>query len=186
MKGFFTTLGAVGLLMGTSLQAVTLSDLQNDAKLTPKRYAGYFSDFEYKFTPGVQPPEVFLSTKSGDCDDYAILADTVLHPKGYGTRLISIRMPGLVAHVICYVGEEKGYLDYNNRVFFSKIQRANSDLRDIANKVAKSFDANWTSASEFVYLGDGMKRMVSTLGKTDSKESAPVTREPGTQIKIDF
>lgn len=168
------------------LQAITLEEMRADAKLTPKKYAGYFSEFEYKFTPGVQDPNVFLSTKIGDCDDYATLADIVLHPKGYGTRLISIHMPGLEAHVVCYVGEEKGYLDYNNRIYFIKIQRSGATLHEIANKVGKSFEANWTSASEFLYLGNGMKQMVKTVAKTDSEERAAAKQESTPQIKIDF
>src|SRR5688572_28170495 len=100
-----------------SLFAVSLDDLRNMEGLTPQKFASYFSDFEFKFRAEVQSPEVFLATESGDCDDYSILAATILKEKGYTPRLISVRMPD-VTHVVCYIEETKSYLDYNNRSFF--------------------------------------------------------------------
>lgn len=154
-------------LVAGLLEAVTLEELQADAKLTPKKFAKYFADFSYVYGEAVQDPKDFLFLRAGDCDDYAVLADMVLKPKGYKTRLILVRMPGQVSHVVCYVDEEKGYLDYNNRVYLIKIERSGSSLREIAAKVAKSFEANWTSASEFTYLGGSMKRLLVTVAKTD-------------------
>ncbi len=181
---------ATGLLC-TSLWGITLEELQNDAKLTPKRFASYFRDFEYCYREEVQPPEVFLATKSGDCDDYAILADQVLRPKGYDTRLIAVRMPGLVAHVICYVAQEKGYLDYNNRIYTLSLARSGSTTRQIADKVAASFNANWTTASEFTFDKDmNMKLIVATVVKTEPKALDPVPgaikSAPKRHIIIDF
>jgi hypothetical protein len=187
MKRYLTTGCLIFSLSVAPAQALSLGELQGEAKLTPKKFAGHFGNFTYKFTEEVQAPDIFLRSKVGDCDDYAILADLVLQPKGFGTRLILIRMPGLVTHCVCYVGEEKGYLDYNNRTFLVKIERSGSTLLDIATKVAKSFDANWTTASEFIYLGDSMKQLVSTVSKTGKVVVEAVPKEKsGRQIKIDF
>jgi len=78
-----------------------------------------------------------------------------------------VRMPGLLTHVVCYVVEEKVYLDFNNRVYLSRTERSDPDLRSIAQKVARSFEANWTSVSEFTYR-DGVKQLVQTVSKTDT------------------
>ena len=186
MTPLLTTGIAFSLLLAGQLPAVTLPELETEAKLTPKRFAKYFTEFEYEYHRELQSPAVFLRTRKGDCDDYAVLADRVLRPKGYGTRLISIRMPGVVAHAVCYVGEEKGYLDYNNRIYFFQIQRAGASLREIASKVASSLDANWTSACEFTYRGDGLKQLVSIVTKTDPPAGPVPGKYLRKQIKIDF
>ena len=173
------------LLCACPVQGVTVEELQQDPKLTPKRFARYFSDFEYRFFAEVQRPEVFLATRCGDCDDYAILADAVLRPKGYETRLIHVRMPGLVAHVVCYVTQEKGYLDFNNRVYLNRIARSGPTIREIATNVARSLSANWTSASEFTYA-QGLKRIVATVVKTDPPEKDPLPHKPGGNVKTVF
>jgi len=175
----------VGFLGVQGMAAVTLQQLVQDAKLTPKKYAGYFSDFKYRQQADIQAWDLFLLSKSGDCDDYAILADEVLKPKGYTTRLISVRMPGALPHVVCYIREEKGYLDFNNRTYMIKIEKCGESLRAIAAKVAKSFEANWTSAVEFTYLGDGMKQAVATVLKTDPPDYDGRSPRPD-QNKINF
>lgn len=133
------------------LDAVTLGELLTDPKLTPKKFAGYFEDFAYEYSPEVQPPDMFLQRRRGDCDDYAILADHVLKRAGFGTRLIHVRMVGRVAHAVCYVVQNRAYLDFNNRKYAFNLQRSGSSLREIAVKVADSLEANWTSVSEFTY-----------------------------------
>lgn len=163
------------------LPAVTLEELRSAEKLTPKKFAGYFSDFKYEYLDEIQPPAKFLARQSGDCDDYAILADLVLRGHGYQTRLVHVRMIGLVAHAVCYVTEDKLYLDYNNRVYVIKTQRCGPELRDIAGKVADSFEANWTSVSEFVYV-NGLKRIVQTVPKVAAERST----KPEKKIVIDF
>jgi len=172
-----------------TLLAVTLDELLTAEKMTPRKFAGYFKDFEYKFHADIQPSEVFLETKNGDCDDYSILADTVLRKHGFTTKLVSVRMPGLLTHVVCYVAEEKVYLDFNNRVYLSRTEKADPDLRAIAQKVARSFEANWTSVSEFTYR-DGVKELVQTISKTGAytgKEDEKKTAVPEKKkIIIDF
>lgn len=172
-------------LAGGSGGALTLEELRRESNLTPQRFARFFSEFKYQFHAEVQEPEVFLATESGDCDDYAVVAAMVLLEKGYHTRLMAVRMPG-VTHVVCYVEETKCYLDYNNRMYLIKTANAEGTLRDIARKVAKSFNASWTSASEFVYT-NGVRRMVATVAQTDKYTVAPVVvSKPARQIVVDF
>jgi hypothetical protein len=137
-----------------------LDDLRRDAKLTPARFARHFAEFRFKRHDAVQPPEVFLTTQSGDCDDYATLAATVLAERGYTTRLFAVRMPDDV-HVVCYVAEANCYLDYNNRTFLIRTVRTDGSPADVARKVAKSFDASWSSVSEFTWR-EGRKRLLAT------------------------
>jgi hypothetical protein len=169
---------ACALALGP-LEALTMSELLNDPKLTPKRFAGLFEDFDYEFSPEVLPAEVFLRERRGDCDDYAILADYVLTARNYDTRLIHIRMVGRVAHAVCYVTESRAYLDYNNRKYFFNLDRCGRTLREIATKVADSFEANWTSASEFTYdYREDRKLFGSTVVKTESPEQDPPPSPP--------
>lgn len=161
------------------LDAVTLGELLTDPKMTPKKFAGYFEDFVYEFSPEVQPPGSFLQRRRGDCDDYAILADYVLKRAGLGTRLVHVRMVGRVAHAVCYVVQNRAYLDFNNRKYALNLQRSGSTLREIAIKVADSLEANWTSVSEFTYdYKQDRKSFGSTVVKTESpSQDADVVRK---------
>ncbi len=161
-------------IAGGRLDAITLADLVNDQRMTPKRFAANFEKFEYEFHPEVQPPDVFLSSERGDCDDYAILADYVLRKHGLGTRLVRVSLVGRVAHDVCYVIPSKAYLDYNNRKYASTLEGSARRLRAIAKEVADSFDANWTSASEYTYdYGTDKKQIGMTVVKTE-----PPSRDP--------
>lgn len=131
-------------------QSLTLKELHDDAALTPERLLRCFADFEFRLGERVQPSEAFLSGKAGDCDDFATLAAAVLREKGYTPRLIAVFMERQV-HVVCYVLETKAYLDFNNRKLSSPSVASDGTLADIAQKVARSFHAPWTCASEFVY-----------------------------------
>jgi hypothetical protein len=160
--------------VATSLVAVTMEDLMRDPKLTPKRFANYFESFDFEAHDEVQAPEVFLETRRGDCDDYAILADYILRQKGYATRLIHVRLVGRFAHAVCYVSEDRVYLDYNNRIFYSTLEKCGASIREIANKAADSFQANWTSASEFTYdYKEDKKTFGLTVVKTDPPQQDP-------------
>lgn len=157
----------LGLLLGEA-RALTLFDLLTERDLTPKRFADRFETFEYEFAPEVQLPDTFLQREKGDCDDYAILADHVLKQRGLQTRIIHIRLVGRVAHAVCYVDDNKAYLDFNNRKYFLNLERCGRSLREIATEVAESFKSNWTSVSEFTYdYKEGRKRYTRTVGKTD-------------------
>jgi hypothetical protein len=141
--------------------AVSLDDLRSDEHLTPETFASYFSNFEFKFRADVQDAATFLSTRCGDCDDYGAIASLILKEKGYTPRLIAIRMPGMV-HVVCYVEEMHGYLDYNLRHGPVRKVTCDNNLREVAKKVAKSFKNQWASASEFTF-DNGQKRLVATV-----------------------
>ena len=161
-------------LVALPAQALTLAELLADAKLTPKRFAGMFDSFQFEFGAEVQDADHFLRTKRGDCDDFAVLADYVLSRHGFGTKLIHVRLVGRVAHAVCYVTEEKAYLDYNNRKYFINLQKCGSTLREIAEKVSKEIEGNWTSASEFTYdYATNEKAVVRTVVKTSPPELDP-------------
>lgn len=175
----------LGLLTTHRGAALTLEELRAEPHLTPKLFAKHFREFKYEYHEDVQEPEIFLLTQAGDCDDYAVLADSILRPRGYATRLVFIRMPGLISHVVCYVSQDKAYLDYNNRIYPIRLERSGPGLRDIATRVAQSFGANWTSATEFIYLGNNLKRFGETVAKTDPPAgTAPERKSP--PIRIDF
>jgi hypothetical protein len=156
------------------LRAVTLAELLSDPAMTPKRFADYFEDFEYEYHEEVQDPVVFLRTRRGDCDDYAILGDYVLTRRSFETRLVHVRMVGQVAHDVCYVVSTGSYLDYNLRSYYRNLERSGPTVREIAGEVAKSFKSNWTSASEYTYTYDeGVKHMIFTVVKTDPPSEDP-------------
>jgi hypothetical protein len=148
------------LLSQIDARAVTLEQLHKDATLTPQTFARHFSKFRFVFHADVQKPEEFIAAEAGDCDDYSTLAAAELSPRGYHPRLISVRLQNVV-HVVCYVNEANGYLDYNKRAKGSGIVASGSNLNEIADSVAKSFKSSWSSVSEFTY-SDGVKRLVST------------------------
>jgi hypothetical protein len=129
---------------------VTLVTLRNDPNLTPERFGQYFRDFDFKLGAVRQAPESFLAAKAGDCDDFACLAAEVLREKHYTTKLVAVFMQGQT-HVVCYVDEIHGYLDYNLRKEASAVQGASGKLEEIADKVAAYFRTPWRSASEFNY-----------------------------------
>jgi hypothetical protein len=157
------------LLLSRSSWAVSLQELRNTPNLTPQKFASFFSNFEFKFHDEVQSPDVFLATESGDCDDYAILAASILKERGYTPRLITVRMPKVI-HVVCYIEETKSYLDYNNRSFMVRTVNSGPEIGEIAKKVSKSYHTHWSSASEFTYEA-GAKRLVQTVMEGHKEES---------------
>lgn len=158
-----------------STDRFTLTALEREPKMNPRRFADLFELFRYTYYPYVQRVEVFLENRSGDCDDYAILADHILTRQGYHTRLVRVAMVGSdIAHVICYVNENQAYLDYNNRKVAMTLERAGPTLRQIAAKVADSFEKNWTSATEYTFsYANYHKTTRYTVVKTDPPERDP-------------
>jgi hypothetical protein len=151
-----------------ALRAFTLADLLADSRLTPKRFADRFWDFDYQVFPYVQDPDVFLKSKTGNCQDYAIMADYVLKRKTYQTRLIHVVLACGSAHDVCYVTQVKGYLDYNNRIYSRNVQRSGRTVREIADQAAASFDQDWTTASVYTYdYSEDFKHLTLTVVKTD-------------------
>jgi hypothetical protein len=153
------------LLFGGNAAALTPEELHNDATLTPDTFAPHFAKFKFVFNADVQKPAEFLATEAGDCDDYATLAAAELAARGYHPRLVSVRLKNVV-HVVCYVSEATGYLDYNLRARASGMAHCGPELSDIADSVAKSFKSTWNSASEFTY-NDSVKRLVLTAWPKD-------------------
>ena len=179
--------GVIGSMLFVRLEALSMEDLLNDPRMTPQRFANLFGDFKFVLQPfDVQNPEVFLATRTGDCIDYAVLADHVLKRKGYETRLIRIEMVGLnVGHAVCYVTQSRAYLDYNNRTYFINLQRCGATIREIATKVADSFEANWTFAMEFTYeYKEDVKHPVYTVVKTDPPATDPDKVKPRAPPKV--
>ncbi len=166
-------------LLLVRVDALTLEELLSDPKMSPKRFAAQFETFEYEFHREVQPAELFLAHRRGDCDDYAVLADFVLKRFPYETRIIRVSLVGRIAHDVCYVTEAKAYLDYNNRKYISNLQRSGRTIRQIATEVADSFEANWTSASEYTYdYKEEKKHFNRTVVKTDPPAQDPDVRPP--------
>jgi hypothetical protein len=171
------TVGWAAWLPG--LHAFTMNDLLTDPKLTPKRFASRFEKFDFEYNVAVQNPDLFLSREKGDCADYAILGDYVLKQKKYQTRLIRVVLVGSLAHDVCYVFETKSYLDYNLRQYFSNLQKSGRSIREIADKVADSFQANWTSASVYTYhYAEDIKHLTLTVVKTEPPSEDPDLSAP--------
>ncbi len=51
--------------------------------MTPAQFADLFERFFFEFRPRVPKPEDFLSQRTGDYDDYAVLGSHVLELKGW-------------------------------------------------------------------------------------------------------
>jgi transglutaminase-like putative cysteine protease len=169
-------LAAALLALPAGAATVTLKELRTAPHLTPEKFAAYFADFEFKFHAEVQDPNVFLKTKSGDCDDYATVAGEVLSASGYTPRLIAVRMKG-ETHVVCYIEEVGGYLDYNCRKDANKIVPCSPKLTDIARKVADSFGHDWVATYEFTFDShERVKRLVDRIvsNRTDFRQTASV------------
>jgi hypothetical protein len=180
---------ASSLLLGLLLSAASafalkptdrfdLKELEGELNMTPGHFADLFEDFDYVYFPYVQSPDVFLRTRAGDCDDYAILADHILSRRNFKTRLIRVELVGTrINHAVCYVTEKKVYLDFNNRKYTFNLERSRPSVREIATKVADSFEKNWTSATEYTYsYAEGRPRTVWTIVKTDPPERDPDRR----------
>jgi hypothetical protein len=146
--GRLLSLWILFLVSGNSACGLSLQELRDDPNLTPEGLMAYFRDFEFKLDPELQDPEVFLATRSGDCDDFASLAATLLSEKQYTTQLVAVFMDGRT-HVVCYVQEVHGYLDYNCREQSAPLQTTDGKLEDIADKVAAYFRQTWRCVAEF-------------------------------------
>jgi hypothetical protein len=117
---------------------------------------------------------VFLELSAGIASGYAILADFELRRHHVGTRLVRVSLVGRIAHDVCYVIPNKGYLDFNNRRYASNLEGCRQRLRAIATQVADSFEASWTSVSEYTYDYETAKKVIRmTVVKTESSSRDP-------------
>jgi hypothetical protein len=130
--------------------ATGLNDLLVQKDLTPEGLAHVIADFAFELAPQVQAPEIFLQRKKGDCADYANLASLVLSHRGYNTKMVVVMMSNQT-HVVCYVKEAGGFLDYNYRADSHPVIASDGTLEDIAGKVAGYFRSPWHMASAFRY-----------------------------------
>lgn len=153
----------------------TLRDLEQAPELNAKQFGTLFQFFRFEGSPVIRPPEQFLGERLGDCDDYAVLADVVLAKRGLNTRCIQVKFAGAgVGHAVCYVAENKAYLDFNNRKYFVTLERSGPTIRQIAKKIADSFELEWTTAAEFTYSYDTMrKKLTLVVVRTDSPDKDP-------------
>ena len=114
--------------------------------------ARHFADFRFELSDQVQLPDAFLHRKSGDCADFANLASQVLTQRGYTTKLVVVMM-AKQTHVVCYVKESGGFLDYNHRADAHPVVESGGALEEIAAKVSADFRSEWRLASQFRYRG---------------------------------
>ncbi len=127
-----------------------LALLRERTDLTPERLVRLVGDFRFELRERVQDPAVFLERKCGDCDDFARLAATLLADRGYKTKLVVIMMEKQT-HVVCYVKEAGGFLDFNRRGEAKPVVASGGTLEEIADQVAAYFRSRWRMASEFKY-----------------------------------
>jgi hypothetical protein len=118
--------------------------------LTPENLIRSVADFTFELSAQPQDAEVFLQRRRGDCDDFASLASRLLTDSGYQTKLVVVMMEQQT-HVVCYVKEARGFLDFNHRADARPIIESDGSLEDIARKVARDFRQRWQTASEFRY-----------------------------------
>lgn len=117
--------------------------------------------------------------------DYMVLADAVLSGQGYPSRLLLIRMPGVMGDDLCYVSPQNSFIFYDstNRAF--AMEPSGSTIRKIASTFSDSLGQNWTSASEFAY-SNGVSTILATVVEVNNPSSDPVAGASAPSIVIDF
>jgi Transglutaminase-like domain len=155
--------------------AAHLGDLLDQKDLTPEGLARVMADFSFELTSHLQAPEAFLQRKRGDCADFANLASTVLTHHGYTTKLVVVMM-SKQTHVVCYVKEAGGFLDYNHRADAHPVIPSDGSLEDIAGKVAGDFRSQWRMASAFRYRESSPVFLDSVFATESSPARSAVRR----------
>ena len=130
--------------------AGAVSALAGRMDLTPENLLRSFAEFTFELSAQPQDAETFLQRKRGDCDDFVSLASRLLADRGYKTKLVAVMMEQQT-HVVCYVKEAHGFLDFNHRSDAHPIIESDGSIEDIAQKVAGDFRRRWQTASEFRY-----------------------------------
>jgi len=147
---FVALAGLIATGFCTAAHAGAESDLAGQTDLTPENLIRSFAGFKFELSAQPQDAETFLQRKRGDCDDFAALASRLLAERGYKTKVVVVMM-NQQTHVVCYVKEAHGFLDFNHRADAQPIIESNGSLEDIAEKVAGDFRAPWHMASEIKY-----------------------------------
>jgi hypothetical protein len=175
------------LLAIASIASANLVDeLKTQKDLTPDSFIRHFADFTYELGDQVQEPESFLERKRGDCDDFAKLASDVLTQRGYKTKVVVVMMEK-ETHVVCYVAEAHGFLDFNFRAAAKPIIESDGSLEDVAQKVSAYFRSKWHMASEVRYKDnrpvfvDNTFPMAVTAKSTETKKPGATKNRPKPQ-----
>jgi len=135
----------------TSLaRADAMSELAGQKDLTPEKLIHSFAGFTFELNAQRQAAETFLRRKRGDCDDFASVVSRILTGRGYKTKLVVVMMQEQT-HVVCYVKEASGYLDFNHRADARPIIASDGSLEDVARKVSRDFRSPWQMVSEVNY-----------------------------------
>lgn len=86
---------------------------------TPDELARFYSrDFETRQVIPIssQPQREFLRTKSGNCEDFAILSQDVLGRLGIKSEIVYMKFRGLqIGHAVCMWKEGSYYSFFDNR-----------------------------------------------------------------------
>ena len=149
-RSFLALVCLITTVFCTAAHAGAVSTLAGQADLTPENFIRSFAGFTFELNAQPQDAETFLQRKRGDCDDFASLASRLLTDRGYRTKLVVVMMEQQT-HVVCYVKEAHGFLDFNHRSDAHPIIESDGSLEDIARKVAGDFRSRWQTASEVRY-----------------------------------
>ena len=174
------------LAIASIASANLVDDLKAQKDLTPDSFIRHFADFTYELGDQVQEPESFLERKRGDCDDFAKLASDVLTQRGYKTKVVVVMMEK-ETHVVCYVAEAHGFLDFNFRAAAKPIIESDGSLEHVAQKVSAYFRSKWHMASEVRYKDnrpvfvDNTFPLAVTAKSTDTNKPDAVKTRPKPQ-----
>jgi len=117
--------------------------------------------------------------------DYMVLADSVLSGQGCPSRLLFVRMPGILSEDVCYVTAQGSYISYDTTNQAFGLASSGPAIRQIAITLSASLGQNWTSASEFSY-SNGVSSILATVVEAEPAGSDPVAGASTPSILIDF
>jgi hypothetical protein len=170
-------LGVILAAQCATVHASEMAALAAQKDLTPATLLRSFAGFAFELGAKPQDPEVFLQRRRGDCDDFAQLASQLLSGLGYHAKLVVVMMEK-ETHVVCYVREAQGFLDFNRRAEPHPVAGSDGSLEDIAQKVAASFHSNWRMASEFRYENKLPRYLASVFPSSPTLEPAVAAVRP--------
>ena len=144
------------------------------------------------FVPAAQNYQV-LDTVPPACEfyqavmpyDYMVLADSVLSGQGYPSRLLLVRMPGILSDDVCYVTAPESFICYDTTNQAFGLESSGPAIRQIAITLSTSLGQNWTSASEFSY-SNGVTTILATVVEADPASTDPAAAASTPSIQIDF
>jgi hypothetical protein len=175
---FLCFLGAI-----VTARAEGLDDLLNQEAVTPDGVARVCAGYSFELNPTLQSPETFLQRKRGDCADFANLASIVLSHWGYHPKMVVVMM-AKQTHVVCYVKEVGGFLDYNHRADSHPVIPSDGSLEDIAGKVCRDFRSEWHLASAFRYHQGSPYYLETTFPSDESAAKRASARASASHISF--